>query len=65
MYVNDLQTKITNTDGEPKVEKETPATAMIDGNNLLGPVVGKFCMNLAIKVQIFRHWQNILKLFNL
>jgi LDH2 family malate/lactate/ureidoglycolate dehydrogenase len=28
---------------------ETVATACVDGNNLLGPVVGKFCMNLAIK----------------
>lgn len=36
-------------DGEPVLEKETAATALVDGKNLLGPVVGNFCMNLAIK----------------
>jgi len=50
MYVTDLQTKNTSAEGEPKVINETPATALVDGNNLLGPAVGKFCMNLAIKV---------------
>ena len=29
--------------------KQTVATAHVDGNNLLGPVVGKFSMNLAIE----------------
>lgn len=33
----------------PTILKETVATAWIDGNALLGPVVGKFCMELAIK----------------
>ncbi|KAG7273436.1 hypothetical protein CRUP_023661 [Coryphaenoides rupestris] len=36
-------------DGEPVVEKETGATALVDGKNLLGPVVGNFCMALALK----------------
>nr|CAB3262821.1 uncharacterized protein LOC100183774 [Phallusia mammillata] len=49
MYVNDLKTQITSTEGDPKVEKETAATAMVDGRNLLGPAVGTFCMDLAIK----------------
>lgn len=30
------------------VEKETVATALVNGNNGLGAVVGKFCMDLAI-----------------
>jgi len=50
MYVKDLQSGITNGKGEPNVEKETSATAMVNGHNLMGPVVGKYCMNLAIKV---------------
>lgn len=49
MYVKDIQTGICAKDGEPVVEKESSATALVDGKNLLGPVVGNFCMNLAIK----------------
>uniref|UniRef100_A0A3Q0SEA3 Malate dehydrogenase n=1 Tax=Amphilophus citrinellus TaxID=61819 RepID=A0A3Q0SEA3_AMPCI len=49
MYVKDVQTGICAKDGEPVVEKESAATALVDGQNLLGPVVGNFCMNLAIK----------------
>lgn len=50
MYVKDLKTGITTAQGEPKIEKETAATALVNGQNLLGPAVGKFCMNLAMKV---------------
>lgn len=49
MYVKDIQTGICAVDGEPVVEKESVATALVDGKNLLGPVVGNFCMNLAIR----------------
>jgi len=34
---------------EPKIIKETAATAWVDGWNGLGPVVGNFCMDLAIQ----------------
>ncbi|XP_023214422.1 uncharacterized protein LOC111617352 [Centruroides sculpturatus] len=49
MYVNDIKTGICQPCGEPKIIKETVATAYVNGNNLLGPVVGNFCMKLAIK----------------
>lgn len=49
IYIRDMQTKTCVTDKEPTILKETSATAFVDGNNLLGPVVGKFCMDLAIK----------------
>jgi len=49
MYVRDIQTGITVSDKEPEVIKETAATAYVNGNNVLGPVVGKFCMDIAIK----------------
>lgn len=49
MYVKDIESGICAKDGEPVVEKESAATALVDGKNLLGPVVGNFCMELAIK----------------
>uniref|UniRef100_A0A667YX37 Uncharacterized oxidoreductase YjmC-like n=1 Tax=Myripristis murdjan TaxID=586833 RepID=A0A667YX37_9TELE len=49
MYVKDIKTGICAKDGEPVIEKESAATALVDGKNLLGPVVGNFCMDLAIK----------------
>lgn len=49
MYVRDVKAGTTNSTEEPRVEKESPATAYVDGNNLLGPVVGNFCMKLAIE----------------
>uniref|UniRef100_W6NF54 Malate L-lactate dehydrogenase domain containing protein n=3 Tax=Haemonchus contortus TaxID=6289 RepID=W6NF54_HAECO len=49
IYVNDLAEKSTLSDGEPIVIKQKGATAWVDGCNLLGPVVGNFCMKLAIQ----------------
>ncbi|KAG5839084.1 hypothetical protein ANANG_G00201180 [Anguilla anguilla] len=49
MYVKDIQTGICEKDGEPTIVKESVATALVNGNNLLGPVVGNFCMDLAIR----------------
>lgn len=48
-YVNDLLTETTDGAAEPKILKESPATAWVDGCNGLGAVVGKFCMDLAVK----------------
>ncbi|CAF0950470.1 unnamed protein product [Brachionus calyciflorus] len=49
MYVRDIKEGTTFSDREPIVVKESEATALVDGNNLLGPVVGNFCMHLAIE----------------
>lgn len=49
MYIHDLLLKSTDGAAEPKIIKETPATAWVDGCNGLGAVVGRFCMDLAIK----------------
>ncbi|KAL4622656.1 hypothetical protein GN956_G20165 [Arapaima gigas] len=49
MYVKDIRTGICEKSGEPTVDKETVATALVNGRNLLGPVVGNYCMDLAIK----------------
>jgi LDH2 family malate/lactate/ureidoglycolate dehydrogenase len=49
MYVTDIESKTTDANAKPVVLKEYPATAWVDGNNELGPVVGNFCMELAIK----------------
>ncbi|CAI5441792.1 unnamed protein product [Caenorhabditis angaria] len=49
MYVRDVQKNVCKSDGTPIILSERAATAWVDGNNLLGPVVGNFCMDLAIK----------------
>lgn len=49
MYVRDAQKKVCSTDGEPVVLKERAGTAWVDGKNLLGPVVGNFCIDLAVE----------------
>ncbi|VDO27960.1 unnamed protein product [Heligmosomoides polygyrus] len=49
MYIRDVAKKVCCPDGTPKILKEQAGTAWVDGNNLLGPVVGNFCMDLAIK----------------
>uniref|UniRef100_A0AC34QGA1 Malate dehydrogenase n=1 Tax=Panagrolaimus sp. JU765 TaxID=591449 RepID=A0AC34QGA1_9BILA len=48
VYVRDLQTHTCKPDGKPKVTKKKGSTALVDGDNALGSVVGEFCMNLAI-----------------
>ena len=49
MYIRDIQSGITVSDAEPKIVNETPAIALVDGMNCLGPVVGNFCMEKAIE----------------
>ena len=38
MYVHDIEVGTTASEGKPEIIKETPATALVEGNNLLGPV---------------------------
>ncbi|TGZ73286.1 hypothetical protein CRM22_001608 [Opisthorchis felineus] len=49
MYVMDVEKGVCSKEGEPVIEKETVSTALVNGRNLLGPVVGNFCMKLAIE----------------
>jgi LDH2 family malate/lactate/ureidoglycolate dehydrogenase len=49
MYVSDVENKTMDANARPALLKESPATAWVDGNNGLGPVVGDFCMQLAIQ----------------
>ncbi|KHN83282.1 L-sulfolactate dehydrogenase [Toxocara canis] len=49
MYIRDVKEKVCKGEGEPTILKERAASAWVDGNNLLGPVVGNFCMDLAVK----------------
>ena len=49
LYVDELIAKTANGKGTPTILKENFATALVDGNNLLGAVVGTFCMELAIR----------------
>lgn len=45
----DIKENACNPNEEPSILKESASTAVIDGNNSLGAVVGTFAMNLAIK----------------
>lgn len=49
MYVTDIEKGVCQPSGKPVVVNELAATALVDGKNVLGPVVGKFCMELAIQ----------------
>lgn len=48
MYVKDIKTGICEKSGSPEIIKQTVSTALVDGKNLLGPVIGNYCMKLAI-----------------
>ena len=48
LYVDDVAEKSCLPGAQPQVLKESPATAWVDGQRGLGPVVGRFCMELAI-----------------
>ncbi|CAJ0962752.1 unnamed protein product, partial [Mesorhabditis belari] len=49
IYVHDLATGSTAPQGEPFIIKQKGGTAWVDGNNLLGAVVGNFCTRLAVQ----------------
>ncbi|XP_069165329.1 uncharacterized oxidoreductase YjmC isoform X1 [Procambarus clarkii] len=48
LYVNDVRASICEGGASPTIVKESASTALVEGNNGLGPVVGSFCMDLAI-----------------
>ena len=48
-YVADIRSGICDPNAEPRVMRETAATALVDGNNGLGAVIGNFAMALAIQ----------------
>ena len=43
MYVNDMKMGMCCCDKEPEVVKETAATALVEGHNLLGLLFYYFC----------------------
>ena len=49
LYVKDVSSKVCDSQAVPTIEKETVATALINGNNGLGAVVGNISMDLAIQ----------------
>ncbi|XP_028129336.1 uncharacterized oxidoreductase YjmC [Diabrotica virgifera virgifera] len=48
-YINSLQHGLVYPNAVPTLEQETVATAVVNGNNGFGAVVGHYCMNLAIE----------------
>ena len=49
MYVNDIKGGVCDQNNDPKILKESPVTAWVDGCNGLGVTTGNFCMGLAIQ----------------
>ncbi|XP_069694811.1 uncharacterized oxidoreductase YjmC-like [Periplaneta americana] len=49
MYVQHTIGKICEPNAEPEIVREFGSTAFVNGSKGLGPVVGKFCMELAIQ----------------
>ncbi|XP_018574231.1 uncharacterized protein LOC108913209 isoform X2 [Anoplophora glabripennis] len=49
LYINDILGGTVDPKAVCSVEKQTVATALVNGNNGLGAVVGKFCMDLALE----------------
>ncbi len=48
MYVDECKTGTVAVGAEPRVERERGATAVVDGSNCLGAVVGEYAMRVAI-----------------
>ncbi|KAF6032342.1 hypothetical protein EB796_009363 [Bugula neritina] len=48
-YVNEVKSKSVIVENDPFIEKETVSTALVNGNNAMGCVVGNFAMSVAIK----------------
>lgn len=49
MYVEDIKSKMTDPVAKTKIITDFQAVALVDGNNGLGQVIGKFCMELAME----------------
>lgn len=49
LYCSELQRGAVKGTGCPSILKEGPAMALVCGNNVQGAVVGKFCMQLAMR----------------
>jgi LDH2 family malate/lactate/ureidoglycolate dehydrogenase len=46
MYVRDVKQGTTLPDGQPIIDKETVSTALVNANNILGPVSHKYSENI-------------------
>ncbi|CAD1474054.1 unnamed protein product [Heterotrigona itama] len=49
MYVQDIKDGMTDPCAKPQIVTDCQAIALVNGNNGLGQVIGKFCMELAMK----------------
>ena len=52
MYANDIIDGTTAVDATPEIVKETPATALVDAKNVLGPVRMVLKTNYVSKILI-------------
>lgn len=47
IYAQRLQKKVTDPAGKPEIVRDIKATALVDGNNAMGQVAGKYAMDIA------------------
>lgn len=47
--MNDVRQGVCAGGAVPTITKESVSTALVNGGNGLGPVVGNFCVDLAVK----------------
>uniref|UniRef100_A0A7E4WDW3 Malate dehydrogenase n=1 Tax=Panagrellus redivivus TaxID=6233 RepID=A0A7E4WDW3_PANRE len=50
IYTRDLATGTTKSDGKPSIVKQKGGTALVDGDSALGPIVGRFCVEVGTKL---------------
>lgn len=48
LYVKRIQSGVIDPRGEPTIVKESPGTALVDGKNAMGQVVGTMAMDLCV-----------------
>ncbi|XP_032669327.1 uncharacterized oxidoreductase YjmC-like [Odontomachus brunneus] len=49
MYVNEIESRTSDPAARPRVVTDFQAIALVDGQNALGQVIGKYCMEMAIE----------------
>lgn len=48
-YIHEIQCRNCDPKAEPTVEDEFTSVAVVNGNNGMGPITGKFCMDIAME----------------
>lgn len=47
--MDEIRYHTCDPNAQPTVEEEFTSVAVVNGNNGLGPIIGKFCMDIAME----------------